>query len=219
MSYKLIVDTPDYASYEFIREEKNLNGTPRLYMSGPYMMAGDFNKNNRIYDPEEMDQEAQRYIKEMVETNRALGELNHPTTPDVNLERACHLVKNLKREGNVWIGKSLILDSPMGKIMQSLVNDGVSVGVSTRSLGKLLPESKGNRVKDMRLVAIDAVADPSYSKAFVNGILESKQWVLSESGEFVEAYERFEKSLKSLPRKDLDAYLCEQITKFIKSIK
>jgi hypothetical protein len=154
----------------------------------------------------------------MVKPGRAMGELNHPTSADVDLERACHVVTEMYEDNNVFYGKSKVLSTPCGLIVKSLINDGVKVGMSSRALGTL-EESRGcNVVRNMKLVAIDCVADPSFPKAFVNGILESKQWVLANNGKFEEAYDTFEKTINTLPRKDLDAYLREQILNFINKI-
>ena len=169
-----------------------------------------------------MQAEVTRYIAEMVDTNRAMGELNHPTSAEVDLKNACHLVTNLTNEGNVFIGKSKVLSTPSGLIVQSLIRDGVSVGMSSRALGQLEEsetEPGVNNVKDMRLVAIDCVADPSYPKAFVNGILESKQFVLASNGEFSELYSDLERGISSLPKRDVDNYLREQITQFLTGLR
>jgi hypothetical protein len=220
MAFKLLVETPaPEEQFEYILEEKNSKGPSSLYIKGPYMMAEDVNKNNRSYDVNEMAREVSRYSEEMIKTNRAMGELNHPTTPDVNLERACHLVTELTRDGNIFYGKSKVLTTPMGLLVRSLVNDGVKVGMSSRALGKLEEQNNGvQRVTEMRLVAIDCVADPSFPKAFVNGILESKQYVANAKGEFTEIYDSFENSLVNLPKKDLEVYLKEQIMEFFKKL-
>ena len=149
-----------------------------------------------------------------------MGELIHPTTADVDLERACHIVTEMKQDGNIFYGKSKVLNTPTGQIVKSLVLDGVRVGMSSRALGKIDQEgdSEVGLVTEMKLVAIDCVADPSYSDAFVNGILESKQWVLNRKGEFEEHYDRFEESLKGLPRKDVNDYLTDKIMSFIRNI-
>jgi hypothetical protein len=184
-------------------------------------MAGDVNRNGRIYDAEEMEEEVQRYTEKMVNQNRAMGELNHPTSAEVDLERACHIVVELSRQDdpNIWYGKSKILSTPCGKIVKSLILDGVKVGVSSRSLGQLEKQSDGvNQVKDMRLVAIDCVADPSYTDAFVDGILESKKWVC-ENGKFVEVYETLEEGLETLPKKDIAEHISKQLVEFINKIK
>jgi hypothetical protein len=183
------------------------------------------NKNKRCYCPDEMRNEVNRYNEQMVQTKRALGELNHPTSADVNLERACHLVVELKpseSDSNIYIGKSKVLSTPSGMVVESLIRDGCSVGMSTRSLGKLIQmeeDSSVSQVQDMRLVAVDCVADPSFGEAFVNGILESKQYVLDTYGQYVEAYETFEQGLTNLPRKDVESYLKNNILEFISKIK
>ena len=135
------------------------------------MMAEDVNRNKRYYPKDELKKEVDRYIANMVRENRSMGELNHPTTAEVDLERACHMVTDIWQEGNVFYGKSKVLSTPCGQIVSSLINDGVKVGMSSRALGQLTEESNGvNRVSDLKLVAVDCVSDPSCPKAFVNGI-------------------------------------------------
>ena len=184
MAYSLIVEAPDPKDLEYVLEEKNLKGEKSLYIQGPYMMAGEENRNRRVYSEKEMYSEVARYSDEFISTKRALGELNHPTTAEVDLGRACHMITELKMDGNVVFGKSKVLtNTPCGKIVEGLIQDGVQVGVSSRALGKLTPmegKSDVNVVEEMKLIAIDCVADPSFPKAFVNGILESKQFILKE---------------------------------------
>jgi hypothetical protein len=129
------------------------------------------------------------------------------------------MVTELKQNGNIFEGKSRILSTPMGQIVRSLILDGVKLGVSSRALGRLDSDGQYNRVSDFRLVAVDVVADPSVPTAFVNGILESKKWVLAESGEFEPFYDTFEKAISKLPNKERDAYLKEQFITFINAIK
>jgi len=221
MALRLLVETPaPQEQFEYILEEKNPKEPARLYIQGPYMVCNEVNKNQRIYEKDDMHREVNRYIKDMVKTQRAMGELNHPTSAEVNLERACHMVTDLKFEGNNVMGKSQVLSTPMGQIVRSLINDGVKVGMSSRALGKLNEGSGGiNRVSDMRLIAIDCVADPSCPSAFVNGILESKQFILNQNGKLEEIYANFENSLKNLPVRELQAYLKEQIVTFFKFLK
>lgn len=217
MPFKLLVDEPP-VPHEFVLEKKNTNDVTSLYISGPYMMANEKNKNNRIYTLEEMAKDVERYKSEMITTKRAMGELNHPTTVEVDLERACHVVTELKQDGNFFIGKSRVLSTPCGTIMKNLIEDGVSVGMSTRALGRLEEKNGVNYVHDMRLIAIDCVADPSCPKAFVNGILESKQWIIRNDGKYEELYDSFENSLKTLPRKDTNEYLVNQLNLFFKEL-
>jgi len=219
LKLNLVVEKPDINDeFEYIEEEVDRNSPSNLYIKGPYMMAEGVNRNNRMYPIDELVREAKRYNEEMVVPGRAMGELNHPTTADVDLERACHMVTELTQDGNVFYGKSKVLSTPCGQIVRSLVNDGVKVGMSSRALGTLEEGSEHNIVKNMKLVAIDCVADPSYPKAFVNGILESKQWVLVDDNKYEEVYENFEKSLQRLPKKEIDSFLRDRILSFIKSI-
>jgi len=219
LKLKLISENPDlFERFEIIEEQDNLKKGNSLYVKGPFIGCNQINKNRRLYNLDDTRGEVNRYIQEMVIPGRAMGELNHPSSADVNLERACHLVTDLYEEGDTFFGKAKVLSTPMGQILRSLINDGVKVGMSTRALGSIQEESTHSVVKNMRLVAVDAVADPSFPKAFVNGILESKQWVVSDDGGFEEVYENFEKSIKKLPRKDMDSYLKDQILKFINSL-
>ena len=217
MAFKLLVEKTDPLEFEYIVEEKNNKSESRLYIKGPYMMASEINKNKRVYDLDNMVQEVARYQKEMIKTDRAMGELNHPTTAEVDLERACHIVTEMKQDGNIFYGKSKVLQTPCGTIVKQLVTDGVRVGMSSRALGKIDQEadSEVGHVTEMKLVAIDCVADPSYSDAFVNGILESKQWILNRSGDFEEYFDQFEESLNQLPRRDVDEYLRNKFIEFI----
>jgi hypothetical protein len=220
MSFRLIVENPkDCNDFEYIVEEKSPSQPRNFFIKGPYMMAENANRNKRIYSLHEMRAEVNRYTDEMIKPGRAMGELNHPTTADVDLGRACHLVTELSQDGNVFYGKSKILSTPTGLIVRSLIEDGVKVGMSTRGLGMLVAESSGlNRVRDFRLVAIDCVADPSFPKAFVNGILESKQYVLAENGSFEELYDNFENRISKLPLKNKEEFLRDSIIDFINKL-
>lgn len=218
MPFRLLVEKPDLHEFEYLLEEQNDKSDSKLFVSGPYMQFGEKNRNGRIYEGDEMIKEVERYTEEMINQKRALGELNHPTSAEVNPEKACHMVTELKQKGNVFYGKSQVLSTPTGQIMRSLIMDGVKLGMSSRALGQLEEIQDANYVKEMRLVAVDCVADPSFPKAFVNGILESKQFVLSQDGSFSETYESFQSGLTNLPKKDVDSYLKEQICLFLNKI-
>jgi hypothetical protein len=219
LKLKLIAEKPDvFDNFEIIREESNRNSASNLYVKGPFIGCNIVNKNKRMYKLDDTRNEVQRYINEMVIPGRAMGELNHPASADVNLERACHLVTELTEVEDYFVGKARVLSTPTGQILRSLINDGVKVGMSTRALGQLSENRDYNLVQNMHLVAIDAVADPSYPKAFVNGILESKTFVVEHDGSFEEVYENFEKGISKLPRKDMDHFLRQQIINFINSI-
>lgn len=220
LKLKLISENPDYfENFEIIEEQSNRNSSSNLYISGPMIGCNMRNKNGRWYDLEETSKDVDRYIQEMVSPGRAMGELGHPNSPEINLERSCHIVTELHRTEDGYNGKAKVLSTPMGQLLRSLINDGVKVGVSTRALGQLEEDSqRGNVVKNMYLVAIDAVADPSYPKGFVNGILESASFLMDHDGRFEPIYENFGNSIKTLPRKDVDSYLRKQIINFINSI-
>lgn len=216
--HKLLVEDFDPASFEYILEEKNSTSPSTLYVKGPYIMAEEVNKNKRKYSLPEVISEVNRYKKEMIDTNRSMGELNHPASAEVNPERACHLIVELTQDRNVFIGKSKILSTPLGLLVRSLINDGVRLGMSTRALGKLIEESAYNLVKEMRLIAVDAVADPSCTKAWVNGVLESRQYILNDYGQYEQAFDTFEESISRLPRHDVESYLKSQISAFIAAL-
>ena len=220
MSLRLLVETPaSEEQFEYIEEQKNLKGQSVMKIRGPYMACEEVNKNKRIYTESDMEREVNRYVQEMVIPKRALGELNHPASAEVDLERTCHMVTSLRKDGNIIMGESIVLSTPVGQIVRSLINDGVKVGMSSRALGQLEEQSDGiNRVNEMRLIAVDCVADPSCPKAFINGILESKQYVLSMDGKLEEVYESFEKSIRGLPRHDVASFLKEQILTFLSKL-
>lgn len=221
MSIKLnlVCENPNITDqFEVIEEQANKNSPKDLFIKGPYMMAEGVNRNKRFYPLDELEREVATYNENFVKPGRAMGELNHPTTADVDLERACHMVTELTQDGNVFYGKSKVLTTPCGQIVRSLVNDGVKVGMSSRALGSLEEGAEHNVVRNMKLVAIDCVADPSYPKAFVNGILESKQWVLADNGKYEELYDKFEEGVSKLPKKEVEKYLLERIMNFISKI-
>jgi hypothetical protein len=172
---KLITETLEQVNY--LTEESN--GVKNLYIQGPFLVAEAKNRNGRIYEAHIMKREVGRYTEEYVDKNRAFGELGHPDGPSINLDRVSHLITNLTQEGNVWIGKAKILETPMGKIAKSLIEGGGSVGVSSRGMGSLVNKNGVNYVQpDFYLAtAADIVADPSAPGAFVNGIMENKEWV------------------------------------------
>ena len=219
LKLNLVVENPDVIdNFEIIEEETNKNSPSNLFIKGPYMMAEGVNRNNRLYPRQELEREVARYNEEMVVPGRAMGELNHPSSADVDLERACHMVTELTQDGNIFYGKSKVLSTPCGQVVRSLINDGVKLGMSSRALGSLEEGTNHNTVRNLKLVAVDCVADPSYSSAFVNGILESKQYVLAQDGSYEEIYDKFEESIKTLPRKDVDAYLRKRFMNFIKNL-
>ena len=165
------------------------NGKKHLYIEGTFLVGDAVNKNNRMYKMDTLRNEVARYNEEYVKTNRALGELGHPDTPSINLERVSHKIVSLSENGNTFHGKARILDTPYGQIVKNFIENDVSIGVSSRALGSLVQTKEGyNLVQDdLRLAtAADIVADPSAPGAFVNGIMENKEWMFVE-GKFVES--------------------------------
>ena len=163
---------------EFVTEEKN--GKKSLYIEGVFLQGNIKNRNGRMYPMETLAKEVSRYNESNVVTGRALGELGHPEGPTVNLDRGSHKIVSLKESGSNFIGKAKILNTPMGQIASSLIGEGVKLGVSSRGIGSLKPTKEGfNVVGDdfMLATAADIVADPSAPDAFVEGIMEGKEWV------------------------------------------
>jgi hypothetical protein len=185
--------------------ESNEAGGKNYFITGVMMEAGVVNRNKRMYNENILKKECKRYISEYVNKNRALGELNHPSGPTVNLDRVSHMIVNLKESGNQIMGKAKILDTPMGKIVKSLIDEGAQLGVSSRGMGSLKSKDGVNIVQeDFTLAAIDIVADPSAPNAFVNGILEGKEWIW-ENGILVEKQiAAYEKQLKRTPKRKLE---------------
>ena len=165
-------------SVDFIVEEKG--GKKHMYIEGIFLQGDICNRNNRMYQMEGLRKEVQRYTENHINSGRALGELGHPDGPTVNLDRVSHKIISLKEDGNNFIGKAKILSTPMGNIAKSLIGEGVKLGVSSRGIGSLKQSSDGiNIVGDdfMLATAADIVADPSAPDAFVEGIMEGKEWV------------------------------------------
>ena len=170
--------TEEIEAVEVITE--SVNGKKTLYIKGPFLQAECVNRNGRMYPLSIMEREVKRYNEQYVTKGRALGELGHPDGPTVNLDRVSHKITELQREGNNFIGKAQILSTPMGKIAESLLKEGVTLGVSSRGIGSLRENTKGYKEvgEDFMLAtAADIVADPSAPDAFVQGIMEGKEWV------------------------------------------
>ena len=161
---------------EYIVESSE--GKKNYFISGIFMQAEQKNRNGRIYPMDVLSPKVDSYVSDFVDKNRAFGELNHPQGPTVNLDRVSHLVKDLQCEGTNFNGKAKVMDTPMGKIVQNLMDEGAKLGVSTRGMGSLKSQNGVNMVQpDFMLAAVDIVADPSAPDAFVDGIMEGKEWI------------------------------------------
>jgi hypothetical protein len=169
--------TEEIESVEIITEESN--GKQTLYITGPFLQAEVTNRNGRCYPFQILEREVKRYNDTFIKNGRALGELGHPDGPTVNLDRVSHMITDLHSEGNNFVGKAKILDTPMGNIAKSLLGEGVCLGVSSRGIGSLIEKNGVRYVGDdfMLATAADIVADPSAPDAFVQGIMEGKEWV------------------------------------------
>ena len=167
--------TEMYDDFEILTEGKGKD----MKIKGVFMQAETKNRNGRVYPLDVLQKEVARYNKELVESKRAFGELGHPEGPTVNLDRVSHMIEELVPEGNNIIGKAKILDTPNGKIVKELLNAGAKLGVSSRGMGTLEKRGQTNYVKDDFYLATagDIVADPSAPKAFVEGIMEGKEWI------------------------------------------
>ena len=155
------------------------NGKKTFHIQGPFLQGDIKNRNGRIYESRILAKEVGRYNEQYISKNRAMGELGHPDGPTVNLDRVSHKITSLKQEGSNFIGKAKILETPMGRIAGALLNDGVTLGVSSRGMGSLVTRNGTNYVGEdfMLATAADIVADPSAPDAFVQGIMEGKEWV------------------------------------------
>ena len=164
-------------SIQVVTEESN--GKKSFYITGPFLQGDIKNRNGRIYESRILAKEVKRYNESYVNKGRAMGELGHPDGPTVNLDRVSHKITSLQQEGSNFIGKAKILSTPMGRIAEALLNDGVTLGVSSRGMGSLQNRNGVNYVgEDFHLAtAADIVADPSAPDAFVQGIMEGKEWI------------------------------------------
>ena len=197
------------------------NGKKALFIEGPFLVYDKPNRNNRMYSKQIMEREVNRYINEYVKTHRALGELGHPDTPSINLERVSHMITELRDDGQCFIGKAKILDTPYGQIVKNFIDSGVQLGVSSRGMGTLAPNKNGiNEVQnDFRLAtAADIVADPSAPGAFVNGIMENKEWLFVE-GRYVEVdIDNAKRQIKIASSKEIEQVAIKLFENFISKL-
>ena len=205
-------------SVQYLTEEKD--GKKTLYIEGPFLVAEAVNKNKRMYKEETMRNEVNRYNEEYISKNRAFGELGHPDTPSINLDRVSHLIVGLRQEGNAWIGKAKILETPMGNIARNLIEGGAQLGVSSRGMGSLKVENGINVVQgDFHLAtAADIVADPSAPGAFVQGIMEGKEWMLVNGIWTEQHYDVARQEIKQASSKDIESLSLRIFENFLKKL-
>ena len=213
---KLITEVTE--SLQYLAEEKD--GKKSLYIEGPFLQSEVVNRNGRKYMKESMAREVQRYTEQYINKNRAFGELGHPDTPSINLDRVSHLVVGLRQEGNDWIGKAKILDTPMGNIVKSLIEGGAQIGVSSRGMGSLKNVNGINVVQDdfHLATAADIVADPSAPNAFVQGIMEGKEWMLVNGVWTEQDYYQSKNLIKEASQKDIERVSLQIFSNYLKKL-
>ena len=200
--------------------EEDKNGKKSLFISGPFMMSEVKNKNGRMYPREVLMKEVKRYSTDYVDKNRAFGELGHPDGPGINLERVSHIITELKEDGNNVMGKAKIMDTPYGQIVKNLLDNGAQLGVSSRGMGSLEEKNGVKVVKDdfYLATAADIVADPSAPEAFVQGIMEGKDWVW-DSGALVEAQlDEIKKEITTATSINLDNKKIKAFSQFLSKL-
>ena len=200
--------------------EKKEDGTKSHIIEGVFAMAESKNRNGRVYPKAIMEQAVNTYYKQQVSKNRAVGELNHPDGPTVNLDKVSHLITDLRMENNNVMGKARILDTPMGNIVKGLLEGGVQLGVSTRGMGSLEQRNGTMYVKDdFMLNTVDIVQDPSAPQAFVNGIMEGVEWIWNNGIIEAQEIERIETEIKHSPRADLYETQVREYKNFLSLLK
>jgi len=201
---------------QYLTEESN--GKKNVFIEGIFMQTEKQNKNGRIYGKKIMESALSKY-QQLIEEKRSLGELGHPPNPQINLNQVSHLITNLKFEGNDVIGRAKILDTPMGKIAKNFIEEGVSLGVSSRGLGSLKERNGVMEVQDdFHLATVDIVADPSAPEAFVRGIMENVDWICENGIWKAKHIEEAQTLIKSTSKRDLGKMQIELFERFVKQL-
>lgn len=207
---------------KYVFEENKNDKSKNYFIEGVFLQGEIKNRNGRVYPMEVMSKEVERYTKEYIEKNRAYGELGHPDSPTINLDRVSHMIKELRLEGTNYVGKAKIMDTPYGKIVKSLIDEGANLGVSSRGMGSLRQRNDGTQlVQDdfMLATAGDIVADPSAPDAFVRGVMEGKEWMFVD-GKFVEKdIEQVRREIAATSKIALAEAQAIQFAKFLNKIK
>jgi hypothetical protein len=203
---------------EVIAEQKK-NGEKNYFIEGVFMQSNKKNRNGRVYEKATLENAVEKYVAEQVKTGRAVGELNHPEGPTVNLDKVSHKINDLHWQGNDVVGKASILKTPMGKIVEGLLEGGVKLGVSSRGMGSLVSKNGAQYVgDDFMLSTIDIVQDPSAPSAFVNGVMEGVEWVWDNGLIRQQDIEVIETEIKRAPRKDLQEAEIRAFKNFLSKI-
>ena len=204
---------------EVLTEDKD-NGEKTYAIEGIFMQANQKNRNGRIYPRDVMNAAVSKYVNDQVSKGRAVGELNHPEGPTVNLDKVSHKIESLQWEGDDVVGKATILETPMGQIVKGLLDGGVNLGVSTRGMGSLKNGNDAMIVQeDFMLNAVDIVQDPSAPSAFVNGVMEGVEWVWNNGIIEAQTIEQMETEIKKAPRSDLYETQVREFKNFLSLLK
>jgi hypothetical protein len=208
MAFLITEDNFDNVKAQVITESETNN--KKYFIEGIFLQAEQKNRNGRIYPSSILEREVERYKRDYIAKNRSLGELNHPESPSINPERACHFIKELRKDGDNWYGKSQVTSQGLGKIVRGLIEDGVQLGVSSRGLGTLREDNGTKYVnEDYYMTTIDVVSDPSAPEAWVNGIYEAKEFYVGDDEEFIE---RVKQQIDSEARKPGFSMVDEEVT-------
>jgi Prohead core protein serine protease len=215
---KLIAEFTDHKIE--VLTERTEKGAKNHFITGVFMQSEARNRNGRIYPKAVMEKAVDKYITEQVSTGRAVGELNHPEGPSINLDKVSHIIESLAWQGNDVVGKARILETPMGQIVKGLLDGGVRLGVSTRGMGSLEEKQGVMYVKDdFILSTVDIVQDPSAPTAFVNGIMEGVEWVWNNGLIQPQVIEKMETEIKKAPRSDLYETQVREFKNFLSLLK
>jgi hypothetical protein len=191
------------------------------FIEGVFLQSNIKNRNGRMYPKDVMEKEVARYTKEYIDKNRAYGELGHPDSPSINLDRVSHMIKSLRAEGDNYIGRAKILDTPYGKIVKALIDEGAQLGVSSRGLGSIVQRNGVNLVQDdfMLSTAADIVADPSAPDAFVEGVMEGAEWVYNASTKSWMLAEQIRRDIRRMSAKQVSERQAKLFERFLNSLK
>ena len=200
--------------------EKKENGEKKYVIEGVFAQADKKNRNGRVYPKPILENAVNKYVKEQVKTHRAVGELNHPEGPTVNLDKVSHKINKLEFQGNDIVGEASILNTPMGEVVKGLLDGGVTFGVSTRGMGSLSQRNNAMVVNDDYILnAVDIVQDPSAPGAFVNGIMEGVEWIWNNGVVKPQTVEKMETEIKKAPRADLYETQVREFKNFLSILK
>ena len=214
---KLITETVEQV--EFLTEATS-DGNKNYFIEGTFMQADTLNRNKRLYPKHILLNEVSRYTKEYVDQSRAFGELNHPSGPTVNLDRVAIIIKELNCNGSDVYGKAKVMSTPMGEIVKNLISEGARLGVSTRGMGSLKAKNGYNEVQpDFMLSAVDIVADPSAPNAFVNGIMEGKEWIWNNGLLVEKEIDAYHRELSITSAKQLESKGIQLFEDFLRKLK